>query len=481
MTHRLLRRGFRRLKPRGLYLERLEDRRLLNGSPVWAAVPASLAADWSAALAADAWPPAAAHKETGPGAAKAAQFQPLLFINPALDSGGAPGFKGLGSFVSAWTHEGIHGGDLAALIHALQGKYDTSGGQGNGDQGGTLGGDQGGMSFGGTFDFFGVGQAQSPYVAMTDSPAPVGGDSKRPPEDAGGLTGSTPALTRVKTVTASEPPAPVETAPAPDTPAADAGPAPAPPAPAAGPAPASPAPADSAAPAEAGPRTPAQGPVAPANVAVPAAVVFVAPRPGREAVPTTGETQGGGRGEPPAAVPGVARVVAPAADTVTGGSALSDGALALARRTDNGAGVLEAVPPATDRPVAPPTADLAPAITGGADAARPGGADETAAPAPAREADLLTDLPAAELGGLGLSLRQAAQRVGDLLGDLAGSSVARRVAPWVTAVVLGGAAYGVVRRRRKKRARGAPGPAGAAKDTDTWLPGPSGLPPTDQP
>jgi hypothetical protein len=129
--------------------------------------------------------------------------------------------------------------------------------------------------------------------------------------------------------------------------------------------------------------------------------------------------------------------------------------------------------------VAPPTAGP-PAADGGADAPLPGDADpDTTAPPPAREADLLTDVPASDLEGLGL--RQAAQRVGDLLGDLAGSSVARRVVPWVTAVVLGGAAYGLVRRRRKRRARGAPGAAGAAKDTDTWLPGPSGLPPTDQP
>jgi hypothetical protein len=174
--------------------------------------------------------------------------------------------------------------------------------------------------------------------------------------------------------------------------------------------------------------------------------------------------------------------VAPLADAVTGGSAVPDVLFVLARRADPGGVSPDAPPAPVGRPLAVPTGERQPAGSGG-DSARPGEVDEDdgAPPAPAREADLLTDVPAADLAGLGLPVRQAARRVQDLIGDLAGSSVARYVVPWVTAVVVAGAAYGVLRRRRKSRSRGVPGPAGAAKDTDTWLPGPSGLPPTDQP
>jgi hypothetical protein len=133
------------------------------------------------------------------------------------------------------------------------------------------------------------------------------------------------------------------------------------------------------------------------------------------------------------------------------------------------------------RPVPPPTPERQPADSGVAEPPAPSADGDPAAPAPAHEADLVTDVPAADLRGVGPRLRRTVERVEDLVGDLAGSSLARRLAPWVTgaAALLGGAAYGVLRRRRRRRQPAAP--AAAAHDTDTWLPGPPGLPPTEQP
>jgi hypothetical protein len=235
---------------------------------------------------------------------------------------------------------------------------------------------------------------------------------------------------------------------------------------------ATPAPAPesaAAAPRALRPAVPVSAPTAadPAPVAAAVAPVNV---PGRGSDGSTA-----GPGERPVAAPASARAVPAAVDPLPGGTAPAPLSPALPHRAADGGGREIPGPSPWSREVARVT-DAQP----GGTAARGGPTGAAAAELPAETdaplaADLLTDVPASALQGLGLGTRQLTGRVHDLLGELAGDLAFWQVAAAGTVVLAGGTAYGLVRRRRSRRGRQA-GPPVPDKDTDTWLPAPADAP-----
>jgi hypothetical protein len=117
------------------------------------------------------------------------------------------------------------------------------------------------------------------------------------------------------------------------------------------------------------------------------------------------DTQAGDRAVPAEAVGAAVVPVAPPGNNGTPGSVGADASLLLPRRTDPAAGAREVPLPSEGRPLRESASQRQPGDSGGAETARPEEAD-LEAPAPAHEADLVTDVPAADLRGLGLKLRR---------------------------------------------------------------------------
>jgi hypothetical protein len=168
-------------------------------------------------------------------------------------------------------------------------------------------------------------------------------------------------------------------------------------------------------------------------------------------------------------------------DTLNGGSAQAEVALALPPQTPTGAPREVAVPAPTEgseRREATPVTDRRQDAPVKARPAEPGGtAERTRDDAAPQDAGLLTDISGSSEPGSGT----LSDRLPTLLTGLADSGVAWRLAPVLAAALAGGTAFGIVRRRRKKRQRPALAPVAPAKDTDTWLPPPSEPPVAGEP
>jgi hypothetical protein len=363
--------------------------------------------------------------------------------------------------ISAWVHEGILGTDLA-FIHDLQGKDATSGNQA---------GSQGQAPPVVT----GSGQSQQPPEAV-QTQSPGTGTIGQPPTTTTGHVSppvTSSSSSTVVTTTETSKPAPTEsTSAAPESLSVSSSSTPATAA----------APTSTSEPSTttttATPR--AAHPVAPvaavtpiAPVAVPATVAVAPPgEPVRPAGSATRPAEPTGR---LLALNVTAREAAVTTDNLSGGSVET----AVPRRAVD-TRTLEAPLSAPGVHQAPRPADQQPSGAGKAEPAASSGSEQPVqADAKPQEADLLTDVPSSTLQGLGLGGQQAYHRLRNLLGDLADSVVVWRVAPLLAAALVGGTAFGVVRRRRRRRLGLLPVPPVPMKDTDTWLPAPTEPPPAD--
>lgn len=356
--------------------------------------------------------------------------------------------EGLGSSVSSAAHEGIHGLDLAVFIHLLQGQGSpVSGDGGSGGTGGPVSG--GGSSSGGTGNSGGpVGDGGSSTGSSQGNGSSMG--------DSNPGTGTTPT------------PAP---APGDGSQAVAATPA-------------APAEHGDGSKAHAVSSTGTAAPAAsPQATAISAAALAVA------SVPANGETAVGR----PVVVPheavvrtdlhadAVAAVVnAASTNNTVRIDALPGGTEQLAfvpRPQDSGNPVESPLAPrqtpAAPAAAAPAAAKNAPAATGAQDKADDTGAEP-------QEAGVLTKVPVSAVPPLGLE--KALRRLKDLLADLTTSRALLHVLPVTGALaVMGGAAFGLVRWRRKKRLakKDVPDEGTDDEEKDTWLPGSGSLPPVD--
>ncbi len=132
-----------------------------------------------------------------------------------------------------------------------------------------------------------------------------------------------------------------------------------------------------------------------------------------------------------------------------------------------------------DKNASPPAAP-APAKATKPAQAESGAAAKSDTGAEPQEAGLLTKVPMVAVPPLGL--QQALRRLKDLLADLTTSRALLHALPLTgAALVLGGAAFGLVRWQRKKRLtkRDLPDAVPDEEDGETWLPGSGSLPPVD--
>src|SRR5262249_9732783 len=155
----------------------------------------------------------------------------------------------------------------------------------------------------------------------------------------------------------------------------------------------------------AGPEAPAEAAAAPAAVAADAEPAQAAAHPraqhGLDVAPP--DNQAGDRAALPAAGSAAAAPGVPPGNPRTPRPVGADPPLLLARRPDPASGAAEASLPSVGRPLSGPTRQRQPADSGSAQNARSEETDQEApASAPAHEADLVTDVPATDLRGLGL-------------------------------------------------------------------------------
>jgi hypothetical protein len=437
---RLPRRRSRRPGPRELYLEELEDRRLLNAASPFPGPPdgqggpliVRVVERTAVTTGVESQPAGSALSQSCILFVSVTSVSPDLVVwSQEFDDG--PAHEGLGAQVSAWVHEGILGTRLASYIQYFQ---DTTVFFGDGGTGnlGSIGDGGAAQAAPGSSDTSTLAQAPQPAAQPP-------GDTAVPLQNEPAPTASAPAATT------SEPPA------AASSPAASLAP------------------------------RPAQVLVVPAAISdtTPTAVPAAAPavHESRPALENAAAAEANGR---PLAIPAY-RVTNPAGDNLTAGTAgvsLVPAAAAATPRPD--AGAREPIPAPT-REVPPPTPPAAlpqsgsPARTAPTEPA----ATEPAAPAepPTQEAGLLTELAAAPLHTISTGVRQACGRLRNLLGDLAASTAVRVSVPLLSAALLGGTAFGLLRRRRRRAA--ARTPAGPDSDTDTWVPAPPDPPAADQP
>jgi hypothetical protein len=420
------------------HVEQLEDRRVFNVG--WQPQVAPVTIQFTEVVVVVQWLPA-------PAPAQAA---------PALD------FPGLGPSASAWAHEEIHGLDLTRLIHQLQSKDgDDQGGQqgdggetGNGDSGSTGGSTSGspggpvstggtgtGSSHGSSGNDGGSRQGTGGTTTQGPTSTPSQGDSSTPTQ--GGSTAQPVAATP-----ASAPPAQDNLAKAPEA------------SPTATTTPGTSIQVVSMAPAALAVEAAGAGAVAGPPVAIhPDAVTRADQHPAVTAVVPN--------------APSSSSFAAVRIDFLPGGTEQP----ALPPRGRTGGGPVEQGQPT--EPNAMPPAEAAPAVRA---KARPDGAgveEKTDTAAEPQEAGLLTKVPAAAVAPLGL--QQALHRLKDLLADLTTSRALLHALPLTgAALALGGAVFGLVRWRKKRRtAKGLPEAAPDEEERETWLPGSGSMPPVD--
>jgi hypothetical protein len=472
MTRRLQRRRLSRPRDRGPHVEQLEDRRLLSGVAPYA--PAAPQALVGPSWAADSRPdPGAGVGDRGPAAGFGALFTLARLSTQddqsvwARGEGLNGGDDGHGSLGSLWVLEGVRGAGLAddgfeflVIAEGFRGEaadlgqvppvpsvVPTGAGTAAPHSGSPVS-----PEFVPASDSPALARKTSTITIVLTSPrSTTGGESAAPSSDVT-LAPAGEALTPARTTAA--PSGTGETAVAPV--AAE---------------PATP-------PEQTAAARPAHSLPLPATandvVAVVAAgLVSYGPQTGRGRDGVTSLAEHVSR---LLASNGTGREVRGAGDSLTGGSAQAEVVLAVPPRPAAGGPreiMIPAPTPGAGAHEATPAADRGPDGPVKARQAEPGGTAERpqdgAAP---QEAGLHTDVAGSSLAGLG-RLRDQVQT---LLGDLADSAVVWRVAPVLAAALLGGTAFGIARRRRKKRQRPGLPPAAPAKDTDTWLP-----PPTEPP
>jgi hypothetical protein len=352
---------------------------------------------------------------------------------------------GLGPIVSSLAHEGIHGLDLAALIHDLQALEFAHGDRGDdGQPPPVTGGGQGQQ---------GSGSGQTPSPGPVSQPPTTPGESSQPPvtsssSDSSSTPDRAPTPSSTETAPSSSETTTLVSSSSPPTTAAE-----------------------TIRPAERPVVTPAATPVAVLSS------VTVAPEAGRPVAVTPRPAEGGAR---LVALNAPGHELAVNADSLTGGSAQPELLFIIPRRAVDGGSRAEPARAPGVRET-PRAADPQPGGTSRAEVPAPAGGTEQAPQPDAgpQEADLLTDVPGAGLKGLHLGAQQAYRRLRNVLGDLADSVTVWRLAPLLAAALVGGAAFGVARRRRRKRLGLRPVPPALTKDTDTWLPAPTEPPPAD--